>query len=62
MGNTESYAVILMADSEAQVWPCRGRSREELEAFCATCGAAVVDLYPRLEDAVQAAEGMGGEG
>ncbi len=52
----EEHAVILMPGHDGpQVWPTRGRSLQEFEAFCATCGATVVRIYPTLEEAKKAA-------
>jgi hypothetical protein len=55
---SQKHAVILMSDGRPQIWPARGRSIEELEAFCATCGATVLDVYPSLEDAEEAVNAM----
>ena len=50
---SKPHAVILMPGGVTQIWPVRGRSREELEAYYATCGAAVVSVHPSLEEAEQ---------
>lgn len=47
-----------MPDGSRQIWPVRGRSVEELDAFCATCGAAVVAVHPSLEEAEKAVDAM----
>jgi len=52
----EEHAVIMMPGNDRpQVWPTRGRSLPEFEAFCATCGATVVQIFPTLEEAKNAA-------
>jgi hypothetical protein len=54
----KEHAVILMPDGRPQIWPVRGRSLEELESFCATCGAAVLAIHPTLEEAARAVSAM----
>jgi hypothetical protein len=57
MRSSEEYALVMMAgDSHPQILPTRGRGIEELEAFCATFGAAVLEVYPSMQEAIEAAK------
>jgi hypothetical protein len=50
---SEEYAIVILPGGVLpQVWPTRGRAKESFEAYCATCGAAVIRAYPSLEEAV----------
>jgi hypothetical protein len=53
----KAHAVIIMPDGSTQR-PVRGRSREELEAYCATSGATIVAIHPSLEEAEKAVDAM----
>ena len=58
-GAPEEHAVIVMSGGGSpELWPTRGRAIAELEAFCATCGASVIAIYPNLAEAAKAAEAM----
>jgi hypothetical protein len=50
---SEEYAIVIMpGGGPPQVWPTSGRARESFEAYCATCGAAVIRIYPSPEEAI----------
>jgi hypothetical protein len=58
MHDSKEHAVIVMPDGRPQIWPVRGKSLQELEAFCATSGAAVLAIHPTLEEAAKALSAM----